>query len=298
MYPAPFNYRRAESVAEAIGLLSELGPEARALAGGQSLLVLMKMRFSEPTALVDLGFIPGLSYIEHDDATVRIGALATHGEIAASAVAGMIPIVSDCANGIADTQVRSRGTIGGSLASGDPSCDWPALLHTLDAQIICSGPDGERRLPIAGFVEDLYQTVLGPSELVTGVEFAVPPPNSGGSYTAFKRCAPAYPTASAGVQMTLADGDTCQDVRVALGSAGLTPIHATAAESELRGAQLTESVINKAAEAAVAASDPIEDQRGSAAFKQQILNTLVKRAIGIAARRCRGETVETSHEYY
>ena len=297
MYPAPFHYRRAESVDDAVGLLTELGPEARPLAGGQSLLVLMKMRFSEPTALVDLGFIPGLDYIEHDDKTVRIGALATHGDIAASAVARSIPIVGDCANGIADTQVRSRGTIGGSLGSGDPSCDWPTLLHTLDAEIICHGPDGERRLPINGFVADLYETVLGASELVTGVEFAVPAANSGGSYTAFKRCAPAYPTASVGVQLTL-DGDTCQDVRVALGSAGLTPIHATAAEAELRGNTLTEAVINKVADAAVAASDPIEDQRGSADFKKAILHTLTKRAIDIAARRCRGETIEASHEYY
>lgn len=297
MYPAPFHYRRAESVADAIGLLTELGPEARPLAGGQSLLVLMKMRFTEPTALVDLGFIPGLSYIEHDDETVRIGALATHGDIAASPVAQLVPIVGDCALGIADTQVRSRGTIGGSLGSGDPSCDWPPLLQTLDAEIICSGPDGERRLPIEGFVEDLYQTVLGPSDIVTGVEFALPPANSGGCYTAFKRCAPAFPTATVGVQMTL-DGDACQDARVALGSAGLTPIHATAAEAELRGKALTEATIGKAAEAAIAASDPIEDQRGTAEFKKAILNTLVKRAIDIAARRCRGETVEASHEYY
>lgn len=297
MYPAPFHYRRAESVDDAVGLLTELGPEARPLAGGQSLLVLMKMRFSEPTALVDLGFIPGLDYIEQNGNTVRIGALATHGAIAASEIARSIPIIGDCANGIADTQVRSRGTIGGSLGSGDPSCDWPALLHTLDAQIICSSPDGERRLPINGFVADLYETVLGPSELVTGIEFAVPAANSGGSYTAFKRCAPAYPTASVGVQLTL-DGDTCQEARVALGSAGLTPIHATAAEAELRGNTLTEAVINKVAEAAVAASDPIEDQRGSAEFKKAILHTLTKRAIDIASRRCRGETIEASHEYY
>ena len=298
MYPAPFEYRRAESVEDAVRLLGHYGPEARPLAGGQSLLVLMKMRFSQPTALVDLGFIPDLSYIDAGNGRVRIGALATHGELAASELAQRIPIVGDCANGIADTQVRSRGTIGGSLGSGDPSCDWPALLHTLDAEIVCQGPNGERRLPIDGFVTDLYETMLEPGEIIIGVEFETPPAGSGGSYTAFKRCAPAYPTASVGVQMTLADGNVCQDVRVALGSAGLTPIHATAAEDELRGKSLDDATIARAAEAAVEASDPVEDQRGSAEFKKAILKTLVRRAIDIASRRAGGETVEASHEYY
>ena len=120
MYPAPFRYHRPGSVKEAFTLLDKLGDDARALAGGQTLLVMMKLRFEEPSDLVDLGRIPDLSYIDHDDSEVRIGALATHAEIASSPVAELIPIVSDCANGIADVQVRNRGTIGGSLASGDP----------------------------------------------------------------------------------------------------------------------------------------------------------------------------------
>ena len=131
MYPAPFRYHRAGSIQEAVSLMGEYGDDARALAGGQTLLVLMKLRFEEPSDLVDLGRIPEMSYIEHDDREVRIGALATHAAIAQSPVAEMIPIVGDCANGIADVQVRNRGTIGGSLASGDPSCDWPALLHSM-----------------------------------------------------------------------------------------------------------------------------------------------------------------------
>ncbi len=298
MYPAPFRYHRAGSVNEAVTLLDEVGDGARALAGGQTLLVMMKLRFEEPSDLVDLGRIPDLSYIDHDDDEVRIGALATHAAIAASPVAEMIPIVSDCANGIADVQVRNRGTIGGSLASGDPSCDWPALLHTLDAEIVCEGPDGQRVLPINDFVEDLFQTALAPSEIVTGVRFKRPPAHSGGAYVGFKRCAPAYPTATAGVQMTLADGDVCQDVRIALGSAGLTPIHATEAEQVLRGKSLSPNTIDLAAEAAVAAAEPVEDMRGSEAFKRAVLAVLVKRAIDAAVRRCKGEQVEMSHDYY
>jgi carbon-monoxide dehydrogenase medium subunit len=298
MYPAAFRYHRAGSVDEAISLLSELGDGARPLAGGQTLLVWMKLRFDEPSDLVDLGRIPDLSYLEHDDAQVRIGALATHGQIASSSIAERIPIVRDCANGIADAQVRSRGTIGGSLATGDPSCDWPALLHTLDAEVLCKGPAGERSIAISDFVEDLYATALEDAEIVTGIRFRMPAANSAGAYVGFKRCAPAYPTATAGVQLTLADGDICQDVRIAFGSAGLTPIHATDAEGELRGKTLSEENIERAAEAAVAACDPVDDQRGSPDFKRSVLRVLVKRAVGIAVRRCSGEAVESNHEYY
>ncbi len=279
-------------------MMSNLGDGARALAGGQTLLVMMKLRFEEPSDLVDLGRIPEMSYIEHDKSEIRIGALATHAAIAKSPIAEIIPIVSDCANGIADVQVRTRGTIGGSLASGDPSCDWPALLHTLDAEILCEGPDGQRVVPIEGFVEDLYQTALSPNEVLTGVRFKRPAANSGGAYVGFKRCAPAYPTATAGVQLTLGDGDVCRDVRIALGSAGLTPIRATEAEAVLRGTALSKDTIDQTAEAAVAAAEPVEDMRGSEAFKRSVLAVLVKRAVDVASRRAKGEKVAISHEYY
>ena len=278
--------------------MSEYGDGARALAGGQTLLVLMKLRFDEPSDVIDLGSIPDMCYIDHDDDEVRIGALATHAAIAESPLGEMIPIIKDCANGIADVQVRNRGTIGGSLASGDPSCDWPALLHTLDAELLCEGPDGQRILPIQGFVEDLYQTALAPNEILTEVRFKRPPTNSSGAYVGFKRCAPAYPTATAGVQITLTDNNLCQDVRIALGSAGLTPIHATDAEKVLRGKALNAETIDQATEAAVNAAEPVEDMRGSERFKRSVLAVLVKRAIDAATRRCRGEKVDMSHEYY
>jgi len=297
MYPAPFRYHRAASIDAAIRQLSELGEGARALAGGQSLLVWLKMRFGEVTDLVDIGRIPGLDTITHDASGVRIGALATHARIARSPLAKQLPIVADCANGIADNQVRSRGTIGGSLASGDPSCDWPVLLTTLDAKLQAQGPGGVRELPVDGFVEDLYVTKLKPGELITGISFALPAKGSAGAYVGFKRCAPAYPTISVGVQLSL-NGEQCESVRIALGSAGLTTIHARGAEAELKGKTLTPAVLARAAEAAVAECDPIDDQRGSIAFKQSIINALVKRGIETAKRRCQGETVEVSHEYY
>lgn len=297
MYPPAFNYHRPGSVAGATRLLSGIGEGARLLAGGQTLIVLMKLRYDEPTDIIDIGRIPGLDAIDDTGEIVSIGALATHRRLGASPLAAEVPIVGDCANGIADNQVRSRGTIGGSLASGDPSCDWPSLLHTLDAEVLCEGPEGKRTLDINGFVEDLYQTVLAPGEMITAVRFKRPGPGSGGAYCAFKRCAPAYPTASAGVQLSI-DGGKIGSARVALGSVGLTPIRARDAEQELSGHSPTDAVIRKAAAAAVAASDPVDDQRGSPAFKRRLIDSLTQRAVQIALRRAAGETVKNSHEYY
>lgn len=297
MYPPKFNYHRAGSVEEAIRMMSQAGDGGRFLAGGQTLLVLLKMRFDEPSDIVDIGRIAGLDAIDDNGDRVSIGALATHRNIGESGLAKAVPIIGDCANGIADNQVRSRGTIGGSLASGDPSCDWPALLHTLDAEITCHGSDGERTLDINGFVEDLYETILKPGEIVTDVRFPIPKANSGGAYCAFKRCAPAYPTVSVGVQLTIDDG-RIESARVALGSAGLTPIRATDAEKELTGQDAKKLKLDKAAEAAIAAADPVEDQRGSADFKRRLVGVLTRRAAGIALRRANGETVKNSHEYY
>jgi len=296
MYPAPFHYHRADSLQDAISLLSDLGDTARALAGGQTLLVWMKLRFDEPRHLVDLARIPGLSEIRQEGDEVCIGALATHARIAASAVADALPVVRDCGTGIADTQVRNRGTIGGALGSADPSCDWPTLLHLFDATLTCSGPEGTRSMPVSELVEDIYTTTLKPAELITEIRFRMPPAGSGGSYTAFKRCAPAYPTASAGVQLSL-DGDVCSHIRMALGSAGLTTVTSKEAETVLLGSPLTEANIDKAAEAIVSAADPVPDQRGSEAFKRAVLRTLVKRAVDIAVRRCHGETIKGHHEY-
>ncbi|MFB3077048.1 MAG: xanthine dehydrogenase family protein subunit M, partial [Lysobacterales bacterium] len=291
MYPAPFQYHRAKTVDEAVGLLSGIGEGARVLAGGQSFIAMLKLRFDEPTDLVDIGRIPALDQIDDAGDAISIGALATHNQIGASALAGAIPIISDCANGIADNQVRNLGTIGGSVASGDPSCDWPTLLHTLDAEILCQGPDGARTLDINGFVEDLYQTALKPGEIITGLRFKKPAAGSGGAYCTFKRCAPAYPTIAVGVQLTIRDGQV-DSSRIALGSAGLAPIRASEAEGELTGGSLAADEINKAAEAAVAASDPYDDRRGSAEFKRRLIATLTKRAIAIAQKRAGGETVK------
>jgi aerobic carbon-monoxide dehydrogenase medium subunit len=296
MYPRAFHYHRASSLKEASAMLAQLGDDAKLLAGGQSLIPLMKLRFANPAHLVDLNFISGTSYIKKDNGTIRFGALTRHAEIEASTLAGMIPILHDCAAGIADVQVRNRGTIGGSLAEADPSGDWATVLFTLAADVRCIGTNGERTVSLTDFIKDAYTTDLAQDELVSEVEVKIPPKGSGGAYLAFKRSAPVYPTASAAVQLTM-DGDVCQDAAIALGCVGLTPIRVKDAESAMRGQLLTEKTVASAVEAARAAADPQSDMRGSAGYKRTLVGALVKRAIDVAVRRARGEQVSAGHIY-
>jgi aerobic carbon-monoxide dehydrogenase medium subunit len=297
VYPHPFSYHRAQSLGEATKLLHQLGEESRVVAGGQSLIPLMKMRLAHPSALIDINFIPGLSEIKNEDDELRLGALARHTDIEISEHASAIPILHDCAAGIADVQVRNQGTIGGSLAEADPGGDWGATLLTLDTSVVCAGAQGERFVKLEEFFKDAYTTVLGREELLREVIVKKPPKNSGGAYLAFKRSAPVYATASAAVQLTLEGKDTCKDIRIVLGCVGLTAIRAKQAETELRNKRIDERTIERGAEAAREAAEPQSDMRGTADYKRALVAALVKRAIAIALRRACGEGVEAGHEY-
>ena len=277
-------------------MLAQLGEEAKLLAGGQSLIPLMKLRLANPRHLVDLNFVSGTSYIKEKSGALRFGALTRHAEIENSAVAAKVPIIHDCAAGIADVQIRNRGTIGGSVAEADPSGDWATVLLTQNAEVHCLGPKGERTVPFSKFITDAYTTLLGHDELVREIVVKLPPKNSGGAYLGFKRTAPVYPTASVAVQLSM-DGDVCKDAAIAMGCVGLTAIKATEAESALRGQKISDKLIATAAEAARAASDPQSDMRGSAEYKRALVGALVKRGLEIAMRRARGERVEVSHIY-
>jgi carbon-monoxide dehydrogenase medium subunit len=296
MFPRAFHYHRAGSLREAAALLAELGSEAKLLAGGQSLIPLMKLRFASPAHLVDLNFVPGAAYVKGEGGGVRMGALASHADIEHSPAAAAIPILHDCAAGIADVQIRNRGTIGGSLAEADPSGDWAPVLLTLGAEVRCLGPEGERSVPISKFFLDAYTSALGPHELISEIAVPAPPRGSGGAYLAFKRSAPVYASASAAVRLAMEDG-VCRDAAIVLGAVGLTPVPATEAEAVLRNNQVTPKTIAAAAEAARAAADPQPDMRGSAAYKRQLVMALVKRALEAALRRARGERLELSHLY-
>jgi carbon-monoxide dehydrogenase medium subunit len=296
MYPRAFHYHRATSLKEAATMLGHLGDEAKLLAGGQSLIPLMKLRFANPLHLVDLNFVGGTSYVREEAGTLRFGALTRHAEIENSSAAAKVPILHDCATGIADVQVRNRGTIGGSLAEADPSGDWATVLQALETEVRCLGPKGERTVSLTDFIKDAYTTDLAHDELVSEVIVKIPGKGSGGAYLAFKRSAPVYPTASVAVQLTM-EGDTCKNAAISLGCVGLTAVNAIEAAAALRGQQLNDKAISLAMDAAHAAADPQPDMRGSAEYKRSLVGALVKRAIDVAVRRAKGEQVEVSHIY-
>lgn len=296
MYPRSFHYHRAASIHEASTMLAQLGDEAKLLAGGQSLIPLMKLRFANPLHLVDLGFVAGMAFIKEEEGSLRFGPMTSHAEIARSRTAARIPILHDCAIGIADVQIRNRGTVGGSIAEADPSGDWANVLLTLEAQVRIANAKAERILPLKEFIKDAYTTALDHDELITEILVKVPPKNSGGAYLAFKRTAPVYPTASVAVQLVM-EGDFCTDAAIVLGCVGLTPVKATEAEAALRDKRITGKVLIAAADAARSAADPQTDMRGSADYKRAMVAALTKRAIEAAAARAAGKQIEVSHSY-
>ncbi len=296
MYPAPFNYHRPETLQEAIALLQKFGNDAKVLAGGQTLLPMLKMRMGDMSDLIDISRLPNLNYVEKRGDTFHVGALVTHAEAAASELGEEIALIRDCAGGIADKQVRSRGTIGGGLSVADPSGDWPTGLHALDTTVVCTGPNGTRSLPIAEFIVESYTTALGDGELVTEVQIKAPTANSGGAYTAFKRAAAAYPTSTVAVQLTL-DGDKVAAIKIALGASGTKAVTSEEACKLLKGKPLSEESLVKAADIIVAGANPPPDARGSEEFKRAMLRKLVVETAQRAAARARGEAVKGGHIY-
>jgi aerobic carbon-monoxide dehydrogenase medium subunit len=296
MYPRSFEYHRAKSYSEAVALLGELGEEARLLAGGQSLIPLMKLRLSAPRHLVDLNFIPQTSYI-HRNGSLRFGAMTRHAEIAASADAGQIPILRDCAAGIADPQVRNMGTIGGSIAEADPTGDWAPVLLATGATVKTLGPQGERSIDIGEFIPDAFTTALQAAEVVTEIAVPLQPEGSGGAYIALKRCAPVYASASVAVQLTMHDAQTCKDARIYLGVLGLTATRVNAAEDPLRDQQVTPQRMEQVRQAVMETAQPQSDMRGSAEYKRHAAGALAKLAVEAALKRARGEHVEVTHLY-
>lgn len=296
MYPAPFDYHRPATLEDALRILDQSDGEAVVMAGGQSLLPMMKLRMGEYPVIVDIGRLKGLSGIEKRGDTVHIGALARHAQIAASDVAGAIPILRDVAGGIADRQVRTMGTIGGGLSMADPSACWPCGLRTVDARAICTGPNETRTIAVSDLILESYTTSLKTNEIITEVQVPVPPGGSGAAYVAFKRSAAAYPTVAAGVLLEM-DGANCARARIVLGGAGTTPIVSSEADAMLQGKPIDDEALRQAGEAIVAVSAPPPDARGSEAFKRAMLRSLVVEAGRRALARARGEQVKGGHRY-
>jgi carbon-monoxide dehydrogenase medium subunit len=257
---------------------------------------MLKMRIGNVAELIDIGNLQGLDHIERRGDTLHIGALATHANIAASEVASIIPLLAECAGGIADRQVRNMGTIGGGVSIADPSGCWPTGLRVLNADLVLTGPAGNRTVAVADFILDAYATSLKGDELLTEVQITLPPVGSSSAYVAFKRAAPTFPTASAGVQLTL-DGNTCTAISIVLGAAAPVAVVSAEAEAQLIGKELSTELLESAAATIVAASEPPPDARGSEVFKRAMLRKLVVEAAERAIARCRGESVSGGHHY-
>src|SRR5919199_5829315 len=247
MLPAGFEYHRPSGLDEAVSLLGGDG-ETRALAGGHSLLPLMKLRLSIPTAIVDLGRVPGLDGIERDGDELRIGALATHAAVAESdVVRAACPVLAETAAGIGDPQVRNRGTLGGSVAHADPAADYPTVLKALGATVVARGGGGEREIPADDFFVGIFTTALRPDELVTAVRVPATAAGTGAAYA--KHAHPASRYAVAGVAAVVSvEGGSCTRARVTVGGVTAPPVDATGAAESLVGSPPSEEAIAAAAE--------------------------------------------------
>ena len=278
MIPAEFEYVAAETLDEVADGLVENGDEAKLLAGGHSLLPLMKLRLAAPALLVDLRKVPGLHGIQRENGSWRIGAMTVHSDLEHTSELG---IVSHAAGTIADPQVRNRGTIGGSLAHGDPASDLPAVLLITDGTVTVQGPESQRTVAAADLFQDYMQTAVEPHEVLT--EVRMPALDGWGyGYEKFNRRSEdwAMVAVSAVVKQT---GDICEDVRIGLTNMGSVPLRAHAVEEALRGQPLNKDSIAKAAEAAAEGTDPPADLNASAEYKQHLARVLSRRALEQAA---------------
>ena len=285
MIPGAFDYHRPASIDEAVRLLAQYGDDGRVIAGGHSLIPMMKMRLAQPAHLVDIGGIGGLSGVSEDGPELVIGALTTqHDLLASDHVQRHCPLLHETAVLIADPQVRYRGTIGGNVANGDPGNDMPAVMQCLDATYVVQGPSGERRIKARAFYEAAYFTALKADEILIGVRIPIPPAGHGWAYEKQKRKVGDYATAAAAAILVL-DAGRCTHAAVALTNLGQTPI---LVETGLVGTAVDDAAVAAACAAAEAASDPVADMRGPVDYRRHLAGVMTERALRRALARARG----------
>jgi carbon-monoxide dehydrogenase medium subunit len=290
--PAHVEYEKATSVAHALVLLARYAPGAQVLAGGHSLIPMMKLRLAQPEVLIDINGIKGLRYIKRSGGELRIGALASHADLLASQDAGgHFAILHDAERVIADPIVRQWGTIGGSLCQADPSEDLSAAFAALKGSMVIDGPDGSREVSARAFHTGPYETVVGPAEMLTEIRLPVRP-GSGSAYLKVMRRAGDWPIGAAGAAIWLADG-SAKDTVIADVGIGLTAVgaaHFVAAEAEefLRGLPPTEEAFVRAGEIAAEHCNPTADQRGPAEYKRHLVRELTARVLRTAVARAGG----------
>jgi carbon-monoxide dehydrogenase medium subunit len=289
MIPDGFEYIAPKTVAEAVGLLKTHGAEAKPLAGGHSLVPLMKLRLAAPRYLIDLNRIPGMAYIREADGALRIGAMTRHSDLETSElIRTRYPLLADAARVIADPLVRNMGTIGGSLAHADPAGDWGAAMLAVRATVAATGPRGERVIPIDEFVVDTFQSALSPDEILTEVRIPQPPARSGAAYLKLERKVGDFAIVAVGAYVVLDGSGRCEQVGIGLCNVGPTSLRAKGAEARLRGQSPTDGVIADAAKVAAAECDPATDLRGPAEYKRDMVRVLTARALKRALQKARG----------
>ena len=282
MYPPRFEYLAPTSLEEVVAALAEHGDDARPMAGGQSLIPLMKLRVTAPEVIVDLGRVPGLGGIEEADGGLRIGALARHRDLERSErCRGRYGVLGSTARLVADPLVRNRGTIGGSLAHADPQGDWGSAMLAARASVVARGSQGERTIAIDDLLAGPFTTTLAPGEVIAEVRVPDPGPRTGGTYLKLERKVGDFATAAVAVQVTLENGHV-KEAGIALTGVGAQNLRAGAAEDALRANAPDEAAIREAARLAAAAAHPQSDNRGSAEYKRNVVRVFCERGLRAA----------------
>jgi carbon-monoxide dehydrogenase medium subunit len=282
MFPAAFDYSAPTTLSEVLSILKQRGDDAKVMAGGQSLIPLLKLRFAQPALVVDIGRLPGLAEIKRDDGHVRIGAMARHVDIERSKeLAKLLPVMVEAVHWIADPLVRNRGTLVGSVCHADPSGDWGSIMLALNAELVAQSASGERAIPVDGFFQGPFTTTLRPDEVVTAIRIPLPSGSSGGSYHKLERKVGDFATVAVTVQVEL-DGRKVKKAGIGLTSVGATNLKAKKAEQALIGHELNDKLIAEAARLAADAAEPKDDIRGTAAYKKDIVRVFVQRGLKAA----------------
>ena len=290
LIPDSFDYVAAHSVAGAVTLLDQLGDKGKILAGGQSLIPLMRFRLAKPSVLIDINLIPNLDYLQEADGVLHIGTLTREAELdTSSLIRDRYPILYDTSTGVADPVVRNWATVGGNLAHADPANDHPATMIALGARVVAAGPTGERVLDINDFFTDTpFETSLHPNEMLTEIRVPAPTERSGGAYFKLERKVGDYAIAGVAAYVTLDSNGRVTYAGIGLTNVGSTPIKARNAEQSLLGQALDDASIHHAADLAAAASQPMSDTRGPAEYKRAMVRTLTVRALRKASARATG----------
>jgi len=289
VYTTAFEYHRAATVEDAVRLLATYGDDARLLAGGHSLIPLMKLRLARPAHLIDIGRAAELTGIRPENGRLVVGAATTHRLLASSpAVRAALPMLAEAAEGIGDVQVRGRGTIGGSLAHADPAADLPAVVLALSAELVAVGPTGARVIPVDDFFHGLMATALAPGEILREIRFPIPPARSGAAYEKHPHAASRFAVVGVAAALHLGDDGGVAGARVALTGVNTHAVRASAAEGALVGIAPGEAALDAAAERAADDLDLRDERTGSAEYRRHLVGVYARRALERALVRARG----------